>query len=50
MKHKGFNTNKLLEKLDLEIRNAKIVTTWGVLSEVTDKSYKEKIQYLNLYL
>ncbi len=46
MKHKGFNTNKLLEKLDLEIRNAKIATTWAVISELTDKSYKEKVQYL----
>ena len=46
MKHKGFNTNKLLEKLDIEIRNAKIVTAFEVMGEVTDLSYKDKIQKL----
>ena len=46
MNHKGFNTNKLLDKLDIEIRNAKIVTTWEVLSRHTKLSYKEKIQVL----
>ena len=46
MKHKGFNTNKLLEKLDIEIRNAKIVTTWEVMGRMTDLKYKEKIQEL----
>ena len=46
MKHKGFNTNKLLEKLDIEIRNAKIVTAFEVMGEVTDLKYKDKIKKL----
>ena len=46
MKHKGFNTNKLLEKLDIEIRNAKIVTAWEVMGRMTELKYKEKIQAL----
>ena len=46
MKHRGFNTNKLMEKLDIEIRNAKIVTTWEVMGRMTDLKYKDKIQAL----
>jgi hypothetical protein len=46
MNHKGFNTNKLMEKLDIEIRNAKIVTAWEVMGRMTDLRYKEKIQEL----
>ena len=46
MKHKGFNKNILWDKLDIEIRNAKIVTTWDVLKRWTKLGYKEKIQIL----
>ena len=46
MKHKGFNKNILWDKLDIEIRNAKIVTTWDVLKRWTKLGNKEKIQIL----
>ena len=46
MNHKGFNTNKLLDKLDIEIRNAKIVVSWEILAMFTELSYDEKIKYL----
>ena len=46
MNHRGFNTNKLMEKLDIEIRNAKIVTAWEVMGRLTDLKYKAKIQAL----
>ena len=42
----GFNKNKLWDKLDIEIKNAKIVTTWDVLKRWTKLSYQEKIQAL----
>ena len=35
-----------MEKLDIEIRNAKIVTAWEVMCRMTDLKYKEKIQEL----
>ena len=42
----GFNKNKLWDKLDIEIRNAKIVTTWDILKRWTKLGYKEKIHIL----
>jgi len=46
MTHKGFNTNKLLDKLDIEVRNAKIAILWDYMSNETEKSYKERVRYL----
>ena len=46
MKRKGFNTNKLLDKLDVEIRNVQIVTSWDILTLLTKMKYSEKIKYL----
>ena len=46
MNHKGFNTNKLLDKLDIEVRNAKIVVFWDVMSRRIKLSYKEKVHAL----
>ena len=46
MNRKGFNTNKLLGKLDDEIRNVQIVTSWDILTLLTDMKYKDKIKYL----
>ena len=46
MKRKGFNTNKLLGKLDDEIRNVQIVTSWDILSLLTKMKYVDKIKYL----
>ena len=42
----GFNKNKLWDKLDIEIKNAKIVTTWDVLKRWTKLGYQKKIQIL----
>jgi hypothetical protein len=41
-----FNTNKLLEKLDIEVRNAKIVASWQIIGDFTKLKYKDKIQVL----
>ena len=46
MERKGFNTSRLMMKLDEEVRNALIVNSWDLLSAFTKISYKEKIQYL----
>ena len=35
-----------MEKLDIEIRNAKIVTAWEIMGKMTDLKYKDKIQEL----
>ena len=43
MKRKGFNNNRLMDKLDLEIRNVQVVTSWDILSMFTKLSYKEKL-------
>ena len=46
MNHIGFNTNKLLDKLDIEVRNTKIVVSWDVMTRLTKLSYKKKIEAL----
>ena len=46
MKHRGFNKNKLQQKIDEEVRNALIVNSWEMLSHFTKIKYKDKIQYL----
>ena len=45
--NEGFNTDKFLEKLDVELRNLKIVTSWEIMSSFTDMKYREKITYLS---
>lgn len=39
-------TNRLLRKLDIELRNVKIRITWDVLVQLTDMGYKARINYL----
>tara|TARA_B110000467_G_C18015629_1_gene312879 strand:+ start:253 stop:471 length:219 start_codon:yes stop_codon:yes gene_type:complete len=46
MYRKGFNTTKLMDKLDVEIRNVQIVTSWDILSLLTKMKYVDKIKYL----
>ena len=46
MKHKGFNVDKLMDRLDIEIRNAKIVVSWDVMGNMTKLSYKQKVHAL----
>ena len=43
---KGFNKNKLNDVLDVEIRNVQIVTSWDILTLLTDMKYVDKIAYL----
>ena len=38
--------NVLMDKLNIEIRNVKIATTYAVLSHQTNMKYKEKIKML----
>ena len=46
MKRRGFNKNRLLQKLDEEVRNALIVNSWELLSEFTEIKYRQKVEYL----
>lgn len=46
MKRKGFNTTKLMDKLDVEVRNVQILTAYAVLSTFSKMKYKDKIRYL----
>ena len=46
MKHKGFRKSKLWYRLDIEIQNAKIVTTWEILQRFTKLAYKGKVHVL----
>ena len=39
-------TNRLLRKLDIELRNVNIRITWDVLVQLTDMGYKARINYL----
>ena len=43
---KKYNKNKLMDQVDIEIRNISIVTAWDILSGLTELNYNQKIEWL----
>ena len=43
---KKYNRNKLMDQVDIEIRNISIVTAWDILSGLTELNYNQKIEWL----
>ena len=43
---KNYNMNKLMDQVDIEIRNISIVTAWDILSGLTELNYNQKIEWL----
>ena len=41
-----YNKNKLMDQVDIEIRNISIVTAWDILSGLTELNYNQKIEWL----
>ena len=41
-----YNKHKLLDQVDMEIRNISIVTAWDIMSLLTDYNYEQKIEWL----
>ena len=41
-----YNKNKLMDQVDIEIRNISIVTAWDILSGLTELNYSQKIEWL----
>tara|TARA_R100001463_G_scaffold126719_1_gene184517 strand:+ start:294 stop:497 length:204 start_codon:yes stop_codon:yes gene_type:complete len=41
-----YNKHKLMDQVDMEIRNISIVTAWNIMSLFTDFNYEQKIDWL----
>ena len=41
-----YNKHKLMNQVDMEIRNISIVTAWDIMSLFTDYNYEQKIEWL----